>query len=157
MPFIELDSLIEQESGLTLNLIFDFHGQSGFRRLERQCLEDMIRRYPRFVIGTGGSLVYEPATFDRLLSSCFTVWVRASAEEHMRRVIAQGDMRPMSHNRDAMSDLQRILTEREVFYSTADLQVDTTGQTFEQSLETLIHALREAPLREPMAQVVSSQ
>lgn len=147
MPFLELDQLIEQESGLTLSLIFDFRGQSGFRQLERQCLEDMIQRHPRFVIATGGSLVSEPATFERLLSNCFTVWLRASPEEHMQRVIAQGDMRPMSNNRDAMSDLKRILAEREVLYSGADIEVDTAGRMFEESLEQLIQALRDSPVR----------
>jgi XRE family aerobic/anaerobic benzoate catabolism transcriptional regulator len=147
MPFLELDRLVEEASGLTLDLIFDFHGQSGFRRLESQCLENVIEQYPRFVLATGGSLVSEPATFERLLSSCFTVWIRTSPEEHMQRVIAQGDMRPMANNRDAMADLERILAEREVLYSKADLQVDTSGQTVEASLETLMQALRDAPLR----------
>jgi XRE family aerobic/anaerobic benzoate catabolism transcriptional regulator len=141
MPFLELDRLIEQGSGLTLDLIFDFRGQSGFRQLERQCLEEVIQLHPRFVIATGGSLVSEPGTFERLLSGCFTVWLRASPEEHMQRVIAQGDMRPMSNNRDAMSDLKRILAEREVLYSKADIQVDTAGRTFDESLEVLIQAL----------------
>jgi XRE family aerobic/anaerobic benzoate catabolism transcriptional regulator len=148
MPFLELDRLIEQESGLTLNVIFDFRGQNGFRQLERQCLEDAIQRHPRFVIATGGSLVSEPGTFERLLSSCFTVWLRASPEEHMQRVIVQGDLRPMSNNRDAMSDLKRILAEREVLYSKADIQVDTAGRTLEESLEVLIQALRDTPVRE---------
>jgi len=151
MPFLELDRLIEQESGLTLNLIFDFRGQAGFRELERQCLEDMLRRHPCFVLATGGSLVSEPGTFERLLSSCFTVWVRASAEEHMQRVIAQGDMRPMANNRDAMSDLKRILAEREVLYSKADIQIDTAGRTFEDSFEVLIQALRDTPVRDSFA------
>jgi XRE family transcriptional regulator, aerobic/anaerobic benzoate catabolism transcriptional regulator len=153
MPFLELDRLIEQQSGLTLSLIFDFHGQAGFRQFERQCLEDVIRRYPRFVIATGGSLVSEPGTFERLLSSCFTVWIRASPEEHMRRVIAQGDMRPMADNRDAMSDLQRILAEREVLYSKADIQIDTAGRTFGEGLEILIQTLRDTPVRDTLAPV----
>jgi XRE family aerobic/anaerobic benzoate catabolism transcriptional regulator len=150
MPFLELDRLIEQESGLTLNVIFDFRGQNGFRQLERQCLEDAIQRYPRFVIATGGSLVSEPGTFERLLSSCFTVWLRASPEEHMQRVIVQGDLRPMSNNRDAMSDLKRILDEREVLYSKADVQVDTAGRTIEECLEALIQTLRDTPVRESL-------
>jgi XRE family transcriptional regulator, aerobic/anaerobic benzoate catabolism transcriptional regulator len=150
MPFMELDRLIEQESGLTLSLIFDFRGQSGFRQLERQCLEDVIQRHPRFVIATGGSLVSEPATFERLLSGCFTVWVKASPEEHMQRVIAQGDMRPMSHNRDAMSDLKRILAEREALYSKADIQVDTAGRNVEESIGVLMQALRDSPVRESL-------
>jgi len=135
-------------------LIFDFHGQGGFRQFERECLEDVIQRYPRFVIATGGSLVSEPGTFERLLSSCFTVWVKASPEEHMQRVMAQGDMRPMSDNRDAMSDLQRILAEREVLYSKADTQVDTAGSTVEESLEMLIQALRQTPVRESLIPAV---
>jgi XRE family aerobic/anaerobic benzoate catabolism transcriptional regulator len=157
MPFLELDRLIEQESGLTLNLIFDFRGQAGFRELERQCLENVLRRHPCFILAAGGSLVSEPGTFERLLSSCFTVWVRTSPEEHMRRVIDQGDMRPMSNNRDAMSDLKRILAEREVLYSKADIQIDTAGRTFEQSLDILIQTLRDTPVRESFAPVVLSR
>jgi XRE family aerobic/anaerobic benzoate catabolism transcriptional regulator len=157
MPFLELDRLIEQESGLTLNLIFDFRGQAGFRQLERQCLENVLRRHPCFILATGGSLVSEPGTFERLLSSCFTVWVRTSPEEHMRRVIDQGDMRPMSNNRDAMSDLKRILAEREVLYSKADIQIDTAGRTFEQSLDMLIQTLRDTPVRESFAPAVASR
>jgi XRE family transcriptional regulator, aerobic/anaerobic benzoate catabolism transcriptional regulator len=153
MPFLELDRLIEQESGLTLSLIFDFHGQAGFRQFERQCLEAAIRRFPRFVIATGGSLVSEPGTFERLLSSCFTVWIRASPEEHMQRVIAQGDMRPMANNRDAMSDLRRILSEREVLYGKADVAIDTAGRTFGESLEILIQTLRDTPVRDTLASV----
>jgi len=151
MPFLELDRLIEQESGLTLNVIFDFRGQAGFRELERQCLESVLRRYPCFVLATGGSLVSEPGTFERLLSSCFTVWVRASPEEQMQRVIAQGDMRPMANNRDAMSDLKRILREREALYSKSDIQIDTAGCTLEESLKTLIHALRDISVQESLA------
>jgi len=151
MPFLELDRLIEQESGLTLNLIFDFRGQAGFRELERKCLEAVLQRYPCFVLATGGSLVSEPGTFERLLSSCFTVWVRASAEEHMQRVIAQGDMRPMANNRDAMSDLKRILAERETLYSKADIEIQTAGREFEESLDLLMQALRDTPVRESFA------
>jgi XRE family transcriptional regulator, aerobic/anaerobic benzoate catabolism transcriptional regulator len=157
MPFLELDRIIEQESGLTLNLIFDFRGQAGFRELERQCLDNVLRRHPCFILATGGSLVSEPGTFERLLSSCFTVWVRTSPEEHMRRVIDQGDMRPMSNNRDAMSDLKRILAEREVLYGKADIQIDTAWRTFEQSLDILIQTLRDTPVRESFAPVVLSR
>jgi XRE family aerobic/anaerobic benzoate catabolism transcriptional regulator len=151
MPFLELDRLIEQESGLTLHLIFDFRGQAGFRELERKCLEAVLERYPSFVLATGGSLVSEVGTFERLLTSCFTVWLRASPEEHMQRVIEQGDMRPMANNRDAMRDLKRILGEREELYSRADIQVDTSGQTIKRSLDTLIRCLRNTSVRESVA------
>lgn len=157
MPFLEIDRLIEQESGLALSLIFEFHGQAGFRQFERQCLEDVIRRRPRFVMATGGSLVSEPGTFERLLSSCFTVWVRASPQEHLERVIAQGDMRPMANHRDPISDLKRILAEREVLYSKADLAIDTAGRTLEESLETLIQALRDTPVRDTLVPVAIGQ
>jgi XRE family aerobic/anaerobic benzoate catabolism transcriptional regulator len=157
MPFLELDRLIEQQSGLTLDLIFDFRGQAGFRQLERQCLEEVIQRHPCFIMAAGGSIVSEPGTFERLLSSCFTVWVRASPEEHMQRVIAQGDMRPMANNRDAMSDLKRILAEREVLYSKADIQFDTAGRTLEESIEALMQALRDTPVRESLASAVDSR
>lgn len=155
MPFLELDRLIEQESGLTLSLVFEFYGQSGFRDLERQRLEDALQRYPCFVMATGGSLVSEASTFERLLSSCFTVWLKTSPEEHMRRVIAQGDMRPMSDNRDAMSDLKRILSERDALYAKADIQVDTAGRSIEESVDMLTRALRETPARESLTRVTA--
>jgi len=148
LPFIELDRLIEQESGVTLSVIFDLYGQSGFRRLERQCLDQVIQRHPRFVLSTGGSLVSEPATFERLLTSCFTVWLRAAPEDHMKRVIAQGDMRPMAENRESMSDLKRILAGREVFYRKADVVVDTSGHSVSENFEKLAESVRmpQAPV-----------
>jgi XRE family transcriptional regulator, aerobic/anaerobic benzoate catabolism transcriptional regulator len=104
-------------------------------------------------MATGGSLVSEPSTFGWLLSSCFTVWLRASPEEHMQRVIDQGDMRPMSNARDAMSDLKRILVEREVLYRKADIQIDTSGRGFAESLEMLIQILRNTPIRHTLVPV----
>lgn len=140
VPFIELDRQIEQESGVSLSVIFDLYGQNGFRRLERRCLDDVVERHPRFVLATGGGLVSEPATFERLLTTCFTVWLRATPEEHMQRVIAQGDMRPMADNRESMTDLKRILAVREPLYRKADRAVDTSGYSFPESLEMLLHA-----------------
>jgi len=140
-PFLELDRLIEQESGVSLSVIFDLYGQSGFRRLERRVLDQVIERYPRFVLATGGSLVSEPATFERLLTMCFTVWLRATPEEHMQRVIAQGDMRPMADNRESMSDLRRILDVREPLYRKADATINTSCSSVEESLEALTHEL----------------
>lgn len=133
-PFLELDRLIEQEAGVSLSVIFDLYGQSGFRRLERRCLDDVIERYPRFVLATGGSLVSESATFERLLTMCYTVWLRAAPEDHMQRVVAQGDMRPMADNRESMEDLQRILDAREPLYHKADLVIDTSAHSLAESL-----------------------
>jgi len=142
-PFLELDRLIEQESGVSLSVIFDLYGQSGFRRLERRCLDRVIERYPRFVLATGGSLVSEPATFERVLTMCFTIWLRATPEEHMQRVIAQGDMRPMADNRESMSELRRILDVREPLYRKADAAIDTSGCSVDESLEMLARAMND--------------
>jgi XRE family aerobic/anaerobic benzoate catabolism transcriptional regulator len=148
VPFIELDRLIEEQSGLTLDLVFDFHGQAGFRRLELQCLEAVLRQHDRFVLATGGGLVSESGTFERLLSTCVTVWVSATPKEHMQRVLAQGDLRPMAANRHAMQDLSKILAEREVLYSRADAHVNTSGQSPDESLTALVRSLGEVPARE---------
>ena len=144
VPFLELDRLIEQESGVGLSVIFDLYGQGGFRRLERRCLDRVIERYPRFVLAAGGGLVSEPATFELLLQACYTVWIKALPEEHMGRVIAQGDYRPMAGNAEAMADLRRILAERDSLYRKADAVVDTNGRREAESFEDLRHALPHA-------------
>ncbi len=107
VPFIELDREIERLSGLALGEIFQLYGQPAFRRYERRCLETVIERHREAVIATGGSLVSEPGTFDLLLAACFTIWIKAAPEEHMSRVLAQGDTRPMAENDEAMADLRR--------------------------------------------------
>lgn len=143
-PFIELDREIEQQSGLGLSEIFEMFGQSTFRRMERAALEAALQTYPRFVLATGGSIVTEPGTFELLLTSCLTIWVRAEPGEHMTRVIAQGDLRPMAGNAGAMDDLVSILTSREPLYAKADLTLDTAGRTAEQSCEDLLELLGHA-------------
>ncbi len=136
-PFIELDREIERESGTRLAEIFDLYGQAAYRRYERRALETVIERHGSAVIATGGSIVSEPATFDLLLSACYTVWLTAAPEEHMSRVVAQGDTRPMAENEQAMEDLRRILAGRNALYSKADARIDTAGKTVEQSLREL--------------------
>ncbi|MBV8299138.1 MAG: helix-turn-helix transcriptional regulator [Candidatus Eremiobacteraeota bacterium] len=140
VPFIELDREIERESGVSLATIFDFYGQAGFRRMERRCLDRIIEEHPRFVLATGGSIVSEPATYERLLAACYTIWLKAAPAEHMERVVAQGDMRPMAGNRESMADLQRILTGREPLYRRADAEVDTSGKPATEALESLVAA-----------------
>ena len=137
VPFIELDREIERESGTSLSEVFDLYGQAAFRRYERRALESVIERHDSAVIATGGSIVSEAATFDLLLSACFTIWLTAAPEEHMARVVAQGDTRPMADNEEAMEDLRRILAGREALYSKADARVDTAGKTTAQSLREL--------------------
>jgi XRE family aerobic/anaerobic benzoate catabolism transcriptional regulator len=141
VPFLELDREIERESGLALAEIFDLYGQAAFRRHERRALEILLQRHPRAVIATGGSLVSEPATFDLLLSSCFTVWIKAAPEEHMARVVAQGDLRPMADNAESMDDLRRILAGRTALYAKADAVVDTAGREVAASLAELVATL----------------
>jgi len=141
MPFVELDQEIERDAGISLSEIFLLYGQQGYRRYERRCLERVIESHERCVIATGGSIVSEPATCDLLLSTCFTVWLKAAPEEHMARVVAQGDMRPMAGNAQAMEDLRRILDGRGMLYGQADATVDTAGQTVEQSLRALKKAV----------------
>jgi len=144
VPFIELDRVIEERSGLGLSVIFDLYGQSGFRRLERECLDQVLEQHPKFVVATGGSLVSESATYERLLAECFTIWLRATPEEHMQRVIAQGDTRPMSEDREAaMSELKSILAVREPLYRRADATIDTSRKSEEATLQELQHALAE--------------
>jgi XRE family aerobic/anaerobic benzoate catabolism transcriptional regulator len=140
-PFIELDREVERESGMALAALFEMFGQATFRRMERAALEAVLDRNARFVLATGGGLVTEPATFELLLESCFTVWVRADPEDHMRRVMEQGDLRPMSGNAQAMDDLKSILISREPLYAKADVTLDTTGQAPHQSLRALVKLL----------------
>jgi XRE family transcriptional regulator, aerobic/anaerobic benzoate catabolism transcriptional regulator len=138
VPFLELDRLIEQENGLTLGAIFDLYGQAGFHRLERQCLDRTLDRYPRFVMATGGSIVSEQSTYEKLLGRCSTVWLRATPEDHMSRVIAQGDLRPMEANPQAMDDLRRILQSREPLYARAGATIETSGKSVAEAVQLLL-------------------
>lgn len=144
VPFVRLGSEIERLAGMTANEIFSLSGQPAYRRLEHRALAAVVEKHTRVVIETGGSLVAEPATLGLLLASCFTVWVRTSPEEHMARVIAQGDHRPMADQADAMDDLRRILAEREPFYRKADAVIDTAGREMEDCLKELVATCRRA-------------
>jgi len=141
MQFIELDREIEREAGTSLSEIFLLYGQGGYRRYERRCLENVVKNNQRAVIATGGSIVSEPGTYDLLLSTCRTIWLKAQPEEHMARVLAQGDTRPMTGNREAMEDLHRILRGRNALYGRADITVDTAHKSIEQSLQQLRKAV----------------
>lgn len=138
VPFIELDREIEKRSGATLSEIFDMFGQETFRRAEREALDDVLRQHKSFVVATSGSIVTEPGTLERLLTSCFTIWVRAEPDEHMKRVMAQGDMRPMANSARAMEDLISILRSREPLYGRAEIVLSTSGRTPEQNLAELL-------------------
>jgi len=136
-PFVELDREIEREAGISLSEVFLLYGQAGYRRIERHCLERLIRAHPEMVMTVGGGIVSEPETYNLLLRNCFTVWIKASPDEHMARVVAQGDLRPMQGNAEAMKDLARILDAREPLYRKADITLDTSGDDPAQSLSKL--------------------
>ncbi|MBI2713319.1 MAG: helix-turn-helix transcriptional regulator [Rhizobiales bacterium] len=141
VPFIELDREIEKRSGASLSELFEMFGQETFRRAEREALSEVLRQHQNFVIATSGSIVAEPSTLELLLSSCFTVWVRADPQEHMKRVMAQGDMRPIANSSRAMEDLVSILKSREPLYAKAEVALATTGKTPEQNLAELLHLI----------------
>ena len=139
--FVELDREIEREAGIGLSEVFLLYGQAGYRRIERRCLERIIESNAEMVMTVGGGIVSEPETYNMLLLNCYTVWVKASPDEHMARVVAQGDFRPMQGNAEAMEDLTRILEARIPLYRKADLTIDTTGETSARSLAQLREAV----------------
>ncbi|MCE1191545.1 MAG: helix-turn-helix transcriptional regulator [Acidovorax sp.] len=143
VPFIELSREIEALAGCSVREIHDLYGATAYRRYERRALEEVVQIHADVVIATPGGIVSDPATFNELLAHCTTVWLRAAPEEHMGRVLAQGDMRPMAASREAMDDLRRILEGRAAFYSKADLTVDTSGRTLEESLRQLRTGVRQ--------------
>ncbi|MBC8008126.1 MAG: helix-turn-helix transcriptional regulator [Prolixibacteraceae bacterium] len=149
IPFIKLSQEIEREAGASMSEVFSLYGQSGYRRYERRALEAVISKYQRAVIEVPGGLVAEPGTFELLLSSCLVAWLKTTPEEHMARVIAQGDHRPMDDNNEAMEDLRRILQGRAPLYGKADVTVDTAGKSIQQGLEELNAAL-EANIAAPL-------
>jgi XRE family aerobic/anaerobic benzoate catabolism transcriptional regulator len=136
-PFVELSGEIEKFAGCSVAEIQALYGQNAYRRYERRALEEAIQIYPEVVIATPGGLVSDAATFNELLAHCTTVWLKARAEDHMSRVVAQGDMRPMAASREAMDDLRSILVGRTPFYSKADIHIDTSTQALAQTFELL--------------------
>jgi XRE family aerobic/anaerobic benzoate catabolism transcriptional regulator len=141
LPFVELDREVERTSGVPLGTLFELYGQEGYRRLERSSLERVLAEHDRMVLATGGGIVEDAATFDILLAHCVTAWLQASPREHMDRVVAQGDLRPMAGNDAAMADLRRILGERDARYRRADVTVMTDGKSVEAATADLLAAL----------------
>ena len=137
LPFVELSREIEKAAGCSIREIHDLYGSNAYRRYERRALDETLGLHAEAVIATPGGIVSEPATFNVLLSRCTTVWLQAAPEEHMARVAAQGDTRPMAASREAMDDLRRILAGREAFYAKADHTLDTSGQSVARSVEKL--------------------
>ncbi|MDR7150555.1 XRE family aerobic/anaerobic benzoate catabolism transcriptional regulator [Hydrogenophaga palleronii] len=141
--FIELSREIEKFAGCSISEIHALYGTPAYRRYERRALEEAIQIYPEVVIATPGGLVSDAANFNLLLTHCTTVWLQADPADHMGRVAAQGDMRPMAASREAMEDLKRILAGRSAFYSKADLHFNTSGQGVDDAFDTLRTQVRE--------------
>ena len=141
LPFVELDREVEKEAGAPLTEVFAMYGQDAFRRFERRALERVLAEQPRAVIATGGSLVTDPGTYDLLLERCRCIWLRASAQEHMARVLAQGDTRPFKGRSAALDEIRKLLADRERLYGRAGTVVDTSGKSVRQALAELKKAV----------------
>jgi len=142
IPFIELDAEIEKDAGMPLGEIFSLYGQAGYRAIERRLLERVLGENPGAILSVGGGVVSEKETYDFLLANCYTVWIKARPEEYMARVIAQGDFRVMGGSNQAMEELRRILEAREPLYRKADVVLDTTGNSVDESFAKLKAALQ---------------
>jgi len=142
--FVELNKEIERQNGLSVPEVIAIYGQEGFRRMEQAALRQLLAGELPMVLATGGGIVSEPLTFDLILSSFYTVWLKAKPEEHMARVRAQGDLRPMADDRSAMSELRTILLSREPLYARANATVDTAGISVDAALARLAEATTPA-------------
>ncbi|WJR78938.1 helix-turn-helix transcriptional regulator [Bradyrhizobium sp. NP1] len=140
--FVELNKEIEQQNGLSVAEIIALYGQEGFRRMEQVALKQLLARKEPMVLATGGGIVSEPLTFDLILSSFYTIWLKAEPEEHMARVRRQGDLRPMADDRSAMAELRNILLSREPLYARASTVVDTAGLSVDNAAARLIEAVK---------------
>jgi XRE family aerobic/anaerobic benzoate catabolism transcriptional regulator len=138
VPFVRLGSQIERLAGMSASEIFSLSGQAGYRRLEEKALMQTLQRHDRCVVETGGSIVMDSKLLNTLLTTCFVVWLYARPEEYMRRLTAEGDVRPMENQEDAMADLRRILSERDEFYSKAHASIDTNGKSIDDCVAELI-------------------
>ena len=136
-PFVEVNREIEKLAGCSVNEIQALYGMNAYRRYEKRALEAVIQANPQAIIATPGGMVSDVATFNLLLSACTTVWLKAEPEDHMHRVIAQGDMRPMASSKEAMEDLKQILKGRTAFYSKADVTINTSAQSEDATFELL--------------------
>jgi XRE family aerobic/anaerobic benzoate catabolism transcriptional regulator len=143
VPFVQLVTEIEKLGGMPVAEILSLSGQDGYRRLEEKALFDVLARMEKCVIETGGSIVSETRLLNTLLTTCYVIWIKASPQEHMQRVIDQGDMRPIESNDDAMAALRRILEARAPYYAQAHTIIDTEDSKLEESLQQLSAALSE--------------
>ncbi|MDO5528548.1 MAG: helix-turn-helix transcriptional regulator [Paracoccus sp. (in: a-proteobacteria)] len=143
LPFVELNREIEEQAGMAVNEVMALYGQEGYRKLEAQALSRVIATHDSLMLAVAGGIVAEPDTFNLLLGRFHTVWLKAAPAEHMARVRAQGDTRPMAGNDDAMAQLNAILASREALYQRAEAQVNTSGKTVDEALAALLSVIAE--------------
>ncbi len=146
VPLIELNDVIEKRAGIPVSEIIALYDMEGYRQLESDCLKDIIETESKVILAVAGGIVASQNTFNLLCSSFHTIWIKASPAEHMDRVRAQGDVRPMAGNPDAMEQLKGILRSRETEYARADYQLDTAAKRIETSLAELIELVRSAEI-----------
>jgi XRE family aerobic/anaerobic benzoate catabolism transcriptional regulator len=132
VPFVEVDQEIEDATGLALGDVFTLHGEAYYRRVEREVLTRLLGKSEPMVLATGGSIVNDPTNYALLEKHAYTVWLRARAEDHWNRVVAQGDQRPMAENPHAFEELRALLAARQKLYARADRTVDTSDRTVRQ-------------------------
>lgn len=143
LPFFELDSLVIDRAGMSLAELFELHGLAYYRKLERECLEQLIESGARGLVAIGGSLVTDHASFALLRRRCYAIWLKASPEEHMRRVIEQGDARPMANRPGAMRDLRQLLRARRALYERAHAVVDTSTLGLDAATSKVVRIARQ--------------
>ena len=149
IPFVELDSMLETEAGISLPELFAIHGESYYRQLEHEVMQKFLATSPRVVLATGGSLVTDRETWAMVRRQCHTVWLKARPKDHWDRVVAQGDIRPMRNNPSAMDELKGMLKSREPLYAQAELVVDTSRHSPREIVDQIVKVLGEATRREP--------
>ncbi|MFY9624745.1 MAG: helix-turn-helix transcriptional regulator [Rhodoplanes sp.] len=149
VPFLELNRVIEQNYGASAAMLIELSGLATFRKYEHECLQRVIAEHDAVVIATAGGIVSNPQTYELLLRRMHAIWIKARPEEHMARVIAQGDFRPMAHNREAMGDLVAILEARSADYARAESALDTSGASVEKSLADLVRLV--SPYATPLS------
>ena len=140
VPFVELDKLIEEEAGIAIGEVITLYGQAGMRRLERRCIERIIDTHPRVVLAPGGSIVAEAATYELLLRTFFTVWLKAQPEVHFARVMEQNDARiaTTALQREALEHIHRMLDARESLYRLTNATLDTSGLSVDEAFQQLV-------------------
>ncbi|WP_437939423.1 shikimate kinase [Sorangium sp. So ce341] len=148
VPFLELDGLVAARAGMSLAALFEIHGNAYYRRLEREELARLADARAHGIMATGGGLVTDPATFERLRRCAVTVWLRAKPEDHWLRVVEQGDARPMANRADAMKELRALFQARRALYEQADFVVDTSALGLARSVDRVVKIAREAGRRD---------